>query len=379
MINNIAVLGAALGDEAKGRASHWMAKDFDWVIRFSGSQNAGHTIYHDGKKLIRHALPCADFSTGNRAFLASGMVINLEELLKEIQETETAFPGSASRISIDPDAFVVLPKHLEEDKENVVKYGSTARGVSPCYHDKINRCGTKIGALLRDRAEVVQAIQATGAKFQYASELMDTFRNSRLLFEGAQSLLLEVGFGAYPYVSSGQSSLGGICDAGFASLLPTRVYGVMKPYITCVGRMPFPTELFGKDAEELQEKGCERGSTTGRLRRVGALDFPALRYAISKGAITDLIITKLDVLNGRKPMAICCQYQKGDPKSGNDFFTATPVMEELTDIIPSFSGWDDANEDWQLRSFINLVERETERNVSYISWGTGENEMKELL
>jgi adenylosuccinate synthase len=370
MNNNIAVLGAQLGDEAKARVCHWFAKDYDWVCRFGGGANAGHTLYHNGTKIIRHQLPSADFSVNNKAFLGSGMVINLEELLIEIQETERLFPGSAKRVFIDPDAFVVLDKHLQADRENVARIGSTGRGITPCYIDAIGRTGVKISAPLRDNSEITNTIQKTGAQFKYASELMEDFRQSRIIFEGSQSVLLEIPFGAYPYVSSGQCSLGGICNAGFASLLPTKVFGVLKGYTTCVGNMPFPTEYKGEEAERLQTKGQERGSTTGRLRRCGALDLPALRYAIQKGGINQLIVSKLDVLEGQGRIKVCLDYGQGDPQSGSDFFNATPLMSEV-------DGWNNVSTDQTALDFLAFIEKHTDCKISHYSYGVNEDQMKE--
>jgi len=383
---NIAVIGAQLGDEAKARTVHWFSQhnhNRHYVIRWSGGANAGHTLYHNGKKIVRHLLPSADFSNPDcHAFLGSGMVINLEELLQEVKDTDAMFPGAGApyRITVDPDAFVVLPKHLKEDKENVVKFGSTGRGISPCYRDKVNRCGIKIGDLfkfdtsLEDQRDLVQALMNKGVRFSYAVREAIMFDRSDLIFEGAQSVMLDQNFGAYPYVSSGECTLGGIFNAGFAQYMPKTVYGVIKPYTTAVGKMPFPTEQLNDWGNKVREQGHEFGATTGRPRRIGALDFPALRYSIAKGGITHLILTKLDILNGMENIPVCRNYEHGDPISGQDFFSAKPVIEET-------KGWktiDDKDySDEQLWNFIRLVEGETkgETIVSHLSWGTGEKEM----
>jgi adenylosuccinate synthase len=381
---NIAVLGAQLGDEAKARVAHWFSqhnRNRHYVIRFSGGANAGHTLYHNGKKIVRHLLPSADFSNPEcHAFLGSGMVINPEELLQEVKDTDAMFPGASApyRITIDPDAFVVLPKHLKEDKENVAKFGSTGRGITPCYRDKINRCGTKIRDLIRDNNEMIGALMNLGVRFSYVAREAEMFDRSDLIFEGAQSVMLDQNYGAYPYVSSGECTLGGIFNAGFSQHMPNTVYGVIKPYTTAVGKMPFPTEQLNEWGETIREKGGEFGATTGRPRRVGALDFPALRYSIAKGGITDLILSKLDILNGMKSIPVCRDYEHGDPMSGQDFFRAKPVMEEV-------KGWKTISEkdysDEQFWDFVRLVEKETQLpnrglgSVSHISWGTGEKEM----
>jgi adenylosuccinate synthase len=374
--NNIAVLGAQWGDEAKARTTHWFShnnQNRHYVLRFSGGANAGHTLYHNSKKIVRHLLPSADFSNPQcHAFLGSGMVINLDQLLQEVRETREMFPGITSRITIDPDAFVVLPKHLEEDKENVAKFGSTGRGISPCYRDRTNRCGVKISDLIKDNAEIIEALQNEGVRFAYVAKEAEMFDRSDLIFEGAQSVMLDANFGTYPYVSSGECALGGIFNAGFARYMPQTVYGVIKPYITAVGNMPFPTEQKNEWGNKVREKGHEFGATTGRPRRIGAIDFPALRYSISKGGITNLILTKLDILNGMENIPVCLNYEHGDPMSGQDFFTAKPIITEV-------KGWKrlDAKDysDETFWSFISMIERETKTTVSHLSWGTGEDEM----
>lgn len=374
--NSIAVVGCALGDEAKARAVHWLSqnnRNRHYVVRFSGGANAGHTLYHNGKKIVRHLLPSADFSNPEcHAFLGAGMVINPEQLLQEVRETKAMFAGLTWRITVDPDAFVVLPKHLEEDKENIAKFGSTGRGISPCYRDKINRCGTKINHLFKDNAEVIQALSNEGVRFTYVAKETEMFDRSDLIFEGAQSVMLDANFGSYPFVSSGECTLGGIFNAGFARYMPKEVLGVIKPYTTAVGKMPFPTEQLNEWGNAVREKGSEFGATTGRPRRVGALDFPALRYSIAKGGITRLILTKLDILNGMKTIPVCRSYEHGDPMSGQDFFTAKPVMEDV-------KGWNTINErnygDECFWDFVRLVERETRLDVSYLSWGTSEKQM----
>jgi adenylosuccinate synthase len=373
---NIAVIGCSLGDEAKARTVHWFSKhntNRHYVVRFSGGANAGHTLYHNGKKIIRHLLPSADFSNPQcYAFLGAGMVINLEQLLQEVRDTKALFADSAHRIIVDPDAFVVLPKHLEEDKENITKFGSTGRGISPCYRDKTNRCGVKVGNLLNDNAEVIKSLQNEGVRFSYLAKEAHLFDCSFLIFEGAQSVMLDQNFGAYPYVSSGECSLGGIFNAGFAQHMPQIVYGVIKPYTTAVGKMPFPTEQLNEWGEMVREKGHEFGATTGRPRRIGAIDFPALRYSIAKGGITTLILTKVDILNGVETIPVCRNYQHGDPMSGQSFFEALPIMEKVR-------GWKELNAkdygDEGFWEFLWLIEREAELEVSHCSWGTGEQEM----
>lgn len=365
---NVAVIGGFLGDEAKARITHWMAKNYKYIIRFGGSSNAGHTIYHQGKKIVRHLLPSADFSVNNFAFLASGMVINPDELLKEVQETENMFPGAGSRIIVDPDAFLITSEHLEEDKANVIKFGSTGKGVSVAYRDKIYRKGYKIRDLLKDKNEIIVELQKLGVQFKYNLELYEDFRRAPLLFEGAQSVLLDLNFGTYPYVTSGECTPGGIFNSGFSYAMPAKVYGIVKAYATRVGEGPFPTEIFGKEAENLRHDGNEWGATTGRPRRVGWLDLPALDYACKRAGINSLIVTKFDVLNQKDSVKVCASYQKV-PVSAADFFDATPHYVNVP-------GWVSAKySPSELNPFISLVEEFTHCPVEYISYGTGDTDI----
>ncbi len=374
MMNNIAVLGLALGDEGKARVVNYFAKDYGYIIRFSGSGNAGHTIYHDGKKIIRHLIPSADFSTPrNKAFLGAGMVIHLEDFLKEVLETEEMFPGSAARIIVDPDAFIVYEKHVEEDKANNGHIGSTNKGVTPAYKDKIGRVGTKIRSLIKDNSEIIQALQKLGIQFKHVLELKEEMERSNLLFEGSQSIQLDLNFGTYPFVTSGDCGLGGIFNAGFAFAPPTKVYGIAKGgYITKSGGGigGFPTELPEEEARIIREKGGEIGATTKRPRRIGALDLPALKYSIIKGGITHLILTKLDIMNGQETIKTCYDYGKSI-FSGNDFEGVTPHYTNLP-------GWQDAKDLKQIQPFIKHIEDYTGISVEYISAGVNNDDMIHL-
>lgn len=370
MNKNIAILGSQHGDCGKAKIAHTFAPDFDYIIRFAGSSNAGHTLYHNGIKIVRHLIPSADFSSNNKAFLGAGMVINLEELLNEVQDTEKMFPGSASKIIVDPDAFVIFPHHVKEDMEKNKHIGSTNKGVSPCYRDKINRCGTKISKLINDNADIILAIKKLGVQFKHSMELRSEFEKSKLLFEGSQSILLDLSFGSYPYITSGECGLGGIYNAGFASFMPSKVCGIMKAYNTKVGEGCFPTEIFGEEADKLVKLGQEFGSTTGRKRRIGWGDLPALKYSIIKGGINSLIITKLDILNGYDKVPVCIKYDKV-PICGDDFFTAKPHYINV-------KGWKDCRDFNQTKEFIHTIADYTGIKIEYISIGINKEDIIKL-
>jgi adenylosuccinate synthase len=368
---NIAVLGAQFGDEGKGRIAHAFAPDFDWVIRFGGGANAGHTIYRDGIKFVHNLLPSVDFRfPRTKAFLGAGMVIDLEQLFNELNIAEKTFPGVSNRIYVDPDAFVVLEKHKEEDKAKNIHLGTTNRGIGPAYADKISRYGVKIRKLINDDSLITGALAKLGVKFKNAFDLRYDFNKQRLLFEGAQGVLLDINHGTYPYVSSSDCTIAGIYSSGFGFAMPQKVYGVAKAYATRVGEGPFPTELDGDAAINLREAGHEYGATTGRPRRVGWLDLPALQYAIDRGGITDLIITKLDILNGFNKVPICMRYDKM-PSSSEDFFKSKIRLMEV-------QGWTNPRDYLQIKDFIFNIEYFTNCKVSYISCGVNKEDILKL-
>jgi adenylosuccinate synthase len=375
-MSNIAVLGAMWGDEGKGHITHFLSRQFDWVIRFNGGANAGHTIYRDGKKFVHNLLPSVDFRHPHiKAFLGAGMVIDPGQLLKEVLEAEKEYPGVTKRIYVDPDAFVVLPEHKETDRKTNAHIGSTNRGIGPAYVDKVGRRGTRIRDLLNLKGAQnhiaanmdVDTLVHIGVNFKHVLELDQEFADSNKLFEGAQGVLLDINHGIYPYVSCSDCTIGGIYASGFSDVKLDHVYGVAKCYTTKVGEGPFPSELHGAEAEELRKLGNEYGATTGRPRRVGWLDLPALRYACRKGGINRLIITKMDILAGRDVVPVVHAYEK-EPVCPDDFNHAVPSQMDLL-------GWDDCKDHDQMARFIKEVEYGAGCYVSYISCGTSESDI----
>jgi len=374
-MSNIAILGAMWGDEGKGHITHHLSKNYDWVIRFNGGANAGHTIYRDGKKFVHNLLPSVDFRhKGVKAYLGAGMVIDLEKLRDEVNTLEEAYPGAAKNIYVDREAFIVEPKHKEEDKARNGHIGSTNRGIGPAYRDKIGRIGHRIDYfftedkvdLISGYSDVIGDLMAKGVNFTHALAMQDALHGN-LLFEGAQGVLLDINHGMYPYVSCSDATVGGIAASGFGFVKLDKVYGVAKCYTTKVGEGPFPSELHGKAADDLREMGNEFGATTGRPRRVGWLDLPALRYACDKGGITNLILTKFDILSGMPTVPVVMAYKK-KPVCPSDFFKPVTMTTEV-------GGWTDPKVPGQLDKFIGLVELMTKRHVDYISCGTGDNDI----
>lgn len=365
---NIAVLGAAFGDEGKGHITHAFSPGYDYVIRFNGGGNAGHTIYRDGKKFVHHLLPSMDFrNEKTKGFLGAGMVIDLEQLFNELCDAEKTYEGVSKRIHIDPDAFVILKEHIEEDKEKNSHLGTTNKGIGPCYSSKIARRGTRVRDFLKSRSLITGALKDIGVNFTSALELKNDLVKSKILFEGAQGVMLDINHGTYPHVSSSDCTVAGIAASGFGFVMPSKVYGVVKAYSTRVGNGPFPTEIKGSEADSLRFRGNEYGSTTGRPRRIGWLDLPGLKYAIDKGGITSLVVTKLDILSGMDKVPVCTTYEKY-PVCGDDFIEPKITLKDI-------KGWKNAKDYTQINEFISTIEYWTETKVSLVSCGTNKTDI----
>jgi len=367
-MENTAIIGTFFGDCAKASLAYNLSKQFDFLIRTSGGSNCGHTVFHNGIKFVHHLVPSANYLNSLvQGYLGAGMVIHPESLLEELLSLEQIIPGVSKRIFVDPDAFVVLQKHIEEDKAKNKDLGSTNKGIGPAYTEKVSRRGTKIRDLIRDNNEYILLLQKMGVRFQYVLEKYNELKYANLLFEGSQSLLLDLHFGTYPYVTSGDCTVNSIINSGFMFAMPTRIIGVSKCYSTRVGEGPYPTEIFGEQAEELRRIGNEYGATTGRSRRVGWLDLPALKYAIIKSGINSLMISKLDILNGMENIPVCNSYDV-DPVSAFDFFSAKPKYISLP-------GWDDPRRQEETCQFLNYIQDFTNCRINYISCGTKETDL----
>ena len=263
--------------------------------------------------------------------------------------------------------------HKEEDKRLNGHIGSTNRGIGPAYVSKISRKGLRIRDRMRDAdsnrdQHFIKEMQKMGVHFKGLMELRRQMEDDNLLFEGAQGVMLDINHGIYPYVSCSESTVAGIYSCGFHFAKPEKVYGVAKCYTTKVGEGPFPTELHDKEAHDLRERGNEYGATTGRPRRIGWIDLPALDYACQKGGITNLIVTKFDILDGMDRVPMCVAYDK-PPLSSSDFYDAKP--QYIT--VP---GWKSAKNEEELNPFIQRIEKSTSCPVSYISAGTDSKDVK---
>ena len=416
----VVIVGAQWGDEGKGKIVDIYTEFADLVVRYGGGPNAGHTLVVGGDKVIVRLIPSGILRASTQSLLGQGMVIDPESLLLEVDELQRRghLPSAldARRLAISDRAHAILPYHvlvdtLREQGEGAL--GTTKRGVGPCYEDKVARRGVQLGCL-RDlvrtekivRAAVVAwepHIRALGGTAPKAEDIMTRLAplaarivplladgsalveaalraKKNVLFEGAQGTLLDIDHGTYPFVTSSNATAGGACTG--AGVGPTRidaVIGLTKAYCTRVGAGPFPTELGGEMGERLRKAGDEFGSVTGRPRRTGWLDLPALRYAVRVNGLDGLALTKLDVLTGLREIQVCVAYERNGVKS-----EALPHEDpgEWTPVYETLPGWHEslghARTLGELpkaaRAYVEHVERMAECPVTLVSVGSGRDE-----
>jgi adenylosuccinate synthase len=372
----IAVLGAQWGDEGKGKATDLLAtsETIDYVVRTSGGHNAGHTIVIDGEKFATHLLPTGILTPGCTAVIGNGVVVSPEQLFNELDSLAQRRPELGSLV-VSANAHVIASYHSTIDKVTerflgANKIGTTGRGIGPAYADKVNRLGIRIADLFDEgilRKKVEGSLEAKNhllAKVYnrraievdvvveellgYADRLRPLVADTGLLlnqaldagktvlFEGAQATMLDVDHGTYPFVTSSNAAAGGVSTgSGVGPTRIDRVIGVIKAYTTRVGSGPFPTELFDADGEKLWKIGGEVGVSTGRDRRCGWYDAVIARYAARVNGLTDLFLTKLDVLSSWEKVPVCVAYEVDGvrhdevPMTQTEFHHAKPVYEEL--------------------------------------------------
>ena len=333
----IVVIGAQWGDEGKGKIVDLLSQNADLVVRFQGGANAGHTLVVDGKKVVLHLVPSGILQPLTTCLIGPEVVLDLEVFLAEVKELEDSGVSCRGRIYVSSRTSLIMPYHKELDRVREMsatkKIGTTGRGIGPAYEDLVGRRAITVGDLYKSREQIDDQIRLVmfeknvliscrGGKivdpkvvvdwFQGFGSLMAPFMmndmtdyinekldlEKRILFEGAQGILLDYVNGTYPYVTSSHTLPVALCTSlGVAPQRITEIIGVAKCYTTRVGEGPFPTELHGEEAEQLRQRGQEFGATTGRPRRCGWLDLPALRYACKISGVTKVIFTKLDVLS----------------------------------------------------------------------------------
>jgi adenylosuccinate synthase len=372
---NLAVLGAQWGDEGKGKIVDLLTPHFSLVARYQGGHNAGHTVYVNRAKFILRLIPAGILHPGITCVIGNGVVIDPQALFTEVDELARNGVDVDDRIVISDKAHLILPYHrdldlLSEARRGERKIGTTSRGIGPAYEDKIARRGIRV-CDLADPAGLEQNVRdnvtarnrlvqdstmdwkpVLDQMLRYAERmkpwtrdvsvlLADVMREGKsILFEGAQGTLLDIDHGTYPYVTSSNASIGGVCTGlGIPPKAIGRVLGVAKAYATRVGGGPFPTELSGAMGARLREGGSEYGAVTGRPRRCGWYDAVAVRYAARLNGLDGLALTKLDVLDGLETIQICTGYRAGG-RTIADFPSDTGQLAQCEPIYESISGWD---------------------------------------
>ena len=414
------VLGAQWGDEGKGKVTDFFASSADYVVRFQGGNNAGHTIVVGDEKLALSLTPSGVLYPDCVPVIGSGCVVDLA-FLKEELEMLNSKNVSTKKLAISPNAHVIMPYHklldeLIEENLGENKIGTTKKGIGPCYADKIQRSGIRIQDLLDDEVFVEKVktnveeknkllTKIYGRNPMDPNEIINEFKTYKeiinnhikdtslmisnaikegknILFEGAQGTLLDIDHGTYPFVtSSNTSSANAAIGSGVGPLNLNKIVGVTKAYISRVGSGPFITEQKNDIGDYLIEKGAEFGVVTGRRRRCGWLDLISLKYSVRVNSLTELFITKLDVLSGLKEIKLGVGYMNGDkvitdyPYQQNVFYNAEPVYETYagwSEDITSVRSFDDLPEN--AKKYITAIEDFIEIPITFISVGPERNQ-----
>lgn len=382
-MSSVVVVGTQWGDEGKGKIVDLLTKYADYVVRFQGGNNAGHTLVVDGKQFIFHIIPSGILYEEKQCMIGNGVIVDPGVLIEEIEQLKSkGLTVTPKRLTISERAHLIMPYHAKIDQaaENSLsaakKIGTTGRGIGPCYMDKIGRTGIKAGDLLDEvlfKEKVRDALseknflltnkynaseldfdEVYAETWKYAEQLIPFIgnvslaldkarkKNKNILFEGAQGTHLDIDHGTYPFVTSSNTVAGNACNGtGFGPVHIDAVVGIMKAYTTRVGAGPFPTELFDETGNRLQEKGHEFGATTGRRRRCGWLDGVVVSDAVRLNGLTGLAITKLDVLSGEKELKIATSYEL-DNKKLEVMPANIRQAESVTPVYESLEGWKEA-------------------------------------
>jgi len=416
------VIGTQWGDEGKGKIVDYYAKDADYVVRYQGGANAGHTI-KVGEEVYKLHLTPSGVIQGKIGIIGNGVVVDPETLIKEIEELTKR--GIKPKLLISDRTNIIMPYHkildgAEEQYLGNKKIGTTKRGIGPCYSDKIARKGIraidltdkttlskKLDDILTvkqkifevykikeklDKKEILEKYAGFGKRLKEFIvpthiELNKAIKSGKnILFEGAQGTMLDVDFGTYPYTTSSHTIAGGsIIGTGIGPHHIDDIIGIVKAYTTRVGEGPLPTELFDKNGEHLQQKGHEFGTTTNRPRRCGWLDLVVVKHSCLLSGITKIAITKLDVLDGLKTVKICIKYKLNGKEI--DYFPANiEDVKKCKPIFKEFNGWKKIDGSSskisdlpkEAQEYLEYIEKETNTPISVVSIGPGRKETIEI-
>ncbi len=413
------ILGMQWGDEGKGKIVDYFAKNYDVVARFQGGPNAGHTLYVDGKKIVLHQIPSGIFHEDKVNLIGNGVVLDAITLKRECGNVAAFGVDYKKNLFISERAHLILPTHRALDKASEQskgneKIGSTLKGIGPAYMDKTGRNGLRVGNLLDksfttdyiklrmkhqrllDNFNFQEDINAWEEEFFEAMEFLREFKivngeyfinekiqkGQRVLAEGAQGSMLDVDFGTFPFVTSSNTISAGVCTGlGIAPQKIKEVFGISKAYCTRVGSGPFPTELLDETGEQLRKTGNEFGSTTGRPRRCGWIDLVALQFACMINGVTQIIMTKADILDELEELKVCNSYIINGKEVNYVPFQMNKV--DIEPVYKSFAGWKkditaitefDALPA-EMKTYIDYLNKFLGVPVKYISNGPGRDQL----
>ncbi len=417
---NTVIVGTQWGDEGKGKIIDILAEKVDYIVRYQGGSNAGHTVVTDGKEYIFHLIPSGILHKNKICCIGNGVTIDPEALIKEIRGLDADKIHVGNRLKISYLAHIIFPYHkiLDDLRETkgTRKIGTTRRGIGPCYADKVNRLGIRVVDLinpvvfkeklkdnLKEKNEIFKKVyHHRGFDFNslykqyleygrilapYACNmalLLDKAinNNKKILFEGAQGTFLDIDFGTYPYVTSSSATSGGCCiGTGVSPTKIDKVIGIAKAYTTRVGEGPFPTEFSEPFGSFIRKKGCEFGATTGRPRRCGWFDSVMLKEAIVLNGISELVLTKLDVLDGLKNIKVAVAYKyKG--KTFKEFPYDFLAQKNAKPVYKEIPGWSESArgvtryKDLPLkaRNYMSFIQDLLATKISMVSVGSARRE-----
>ena len=415
------LLGLQWGDEGKGKVVDALTPHYDIVARFQGGPNAGHTIEFDGKKFVLHTIPSGIFNEKCINVIGNGVIIDAKIFKDEIDKLAESGIDIRDRLLISNKSHLIIPTHraLDAANENALqknKIGSTLKGIGPTYTDKTARRGLRIGDISADdfkaryeRLKNIHLDQIRNLNFDMDTLLLDGMafdkyeeewfkaieflkqfkfieseyflnksldEGKRVLAEGAQGTLLDVDFGSYPFVTSSSVIAAGACSGlGVAPSRIGRVFGIFKAYCTRVGTGPFPTELFDEVGEKLRKNGHEFGSTTGRARRTGWLDLPALKYSVMLNGVTNLMMMKSDVMDDFEEIKAAVAYNYKNEQI--DYLPFDACTQTMTPVLESFKGWNQKIEKdipRELNKYIEFIEDYVGVPITLVSYGPDRSE-----
>ncbi len=418
---SIVVVGTQWGDEGKGKIVHLLGKEADYIVRYQGGPNAGHTVVFDGKLFVLHLIPAGILIPKKKCVIANGVVVDPASLYEEVQLLEQRNIHTKGRLFISELAHLIFPYHRmldvarEESKAGETKIGTTRKGIGPTYADKVERVGIRVidylepvtfeklldhnlhlkkerlggnDAIKKIKVEILSQAKKLRPFLKEiacdASLLLNKALNQKkkVIFESAQGTMLDIDFGTYPFVTSSNpiaGSVGSGCGVGPSKV--GSVMGIVKAYTTRVGEGPFPTELNDAVGERLREVGKEYGATTGRPRRCGWFDAPVVRRAISVNGMNRLALTKLDVLAGIDKIKVCVAYEHNG-KIYKDFPNSSKVLAECTPVYKEVAGFGEISKSARkltdlpvnARKYIQFLEKTIDTKIGFVSLGRSREE-----